>query len=215
MDNRRILIPYSEIKNQINEGDLFLFRGTGWTSSFIQRAGRGKYSHVGAASWSNGPCNPDPILECVEFREGAGGRAVNFENELKKHNGLIDVYRTTPYYNKYYLNPETRLVEKTLFTFNGKTATRIMRKMTGLPYGWRRIWWMAKYELALLRWFYNMNDMTNDELEDVIYPVCSTTIAYTWNKIGFDLIPNKADSWISPSDVARSALISYIFTPIL
>jgi hypothetical protein len=215
MSNIRILVPYEECKSKILEGDILLFRGAGTASRFIRRASKGIYTHVGAASWANGPTNPEPILECVEFREGVGGRTVYFENELRKHNGTIDVYRTTPYYNKFFYDPEKKSVESVLQTFDGKAVTRVMRKMTGLPYGWRRIWWMAKHDIPCLRWFYQIEDLMDDKLNAVVYPVCSTAIAHAWNTINFDLIPNQSDSWSSPSDISRSCLLSYVFTPIL
>jgi len=210
----RFEIPYLEAMPLIQEGDLFLFRGQGIASSFIRRASRGTYTHVGTASWVNGTNNP-PILECVEFREGVGGRSVNFENELRKHNGTIDVYRTTPYYNKQFYNDATKKVENKLLTFDGKAVTRTMRKMTGLPYGWKRIWWMAKHELAIIRLWYKIEDVMDDKLNAVVYPVCSTAIAHAWNTIDFDLIPNQSDEWSSPADISRSSIVSYLFTPIL
>ena len=88
---RRKHLKFSEAREHLKEGDVLLFRGTGIVSFFIKRASEGKYSHVGVASavGSNG----STIWECVEFREGKGGRTVNLEQYVKQHSGTIDVYR--------------------------------------------------------------------------------------------------------------------------
>jgi hypothetical protein len=208
----RLILPYKEIKKFINEGDVLLFRGQGWISRIISSQTDSSYSHVAVASWSNGDANTDEgLLECVEFREGYGGRTVNLEVEVDKHSGLIDVYRPIPTFTTMIFNPETKEVKTFQKDFAGKPVTRIMRKMTGLPYGWKRIWWMVKQKLVFFR-FMSKEHLMNDRLGVIIYPVCSTAVAHSFNMNAFDLLNNKSDEATEPGHIALSPRIQYLFT---
>lgn len=212
----KIILPIEEARLLIREADVLLFRGNGFLSRLVQKAGEGSYSHVALASWYNGS-RDSSLLEVVEFREGKGGRTVNLTSAYKTHleNNLIDVYRVNkPIYKTYY-NPLTKKVEKVAVDFNAKGITRCMRNLTGLPYGWKRIWWIAKNKLAGLRCFMNIEEIDNDSsVIDLskIYPVCSTAVAACFSKYGYDLTKNRADEYTEPNDVARSAILSYLFT---
>lgn len=213
---KRIILPIEEARLLIREADVLLFRGNGLFSGLIQKAGEGSYSHVALASWYNGS-RESSLLEVVEFREGKGGRTVNltsaYNSQLQA--GLIDVYRVNkPIYRTFY-NPLTKKVEKVAVDFNAKGITRSMRNLTGLPYGWKRIWWIAKNKLAGFRWFVNTEDMDNDNSAidmSKIYPVCSTAVAACYSRYGYDLTPNRADEFMEPSDISRSAILNYLFT---
>jgi hypothetical protein len=89
-----------------------------------------------------------------------------------------------------------------------------MRILTGMPYGWKRMWWFAKRYLVGLRLFYDLEDLTSDEIEDIVYPVCSTAVSYAFSSYEYDLMKNKGDEWTKPSDVSESTLLHYICTPI-
>lgn len=207
-----LVLPYKEVKTQIMEGDILLFRGDSWVSKIISSQTDTTYSHVGIASWVNGDANTeDGQLECVEFREGYGGRAVNLEVEVNRLPNCIDVYRPIPIFAKMVYDLNTKRVEFTTKEFNGKAVTRTMRKMTGLPYGWKRIWCMAKKKLLFFR-FFSKESLMNDKLKDVVYPVCSTTAAYAFTKNDFDLLYNKSDEWMEPGHIALSPRINYLFT---
>ncbi len=221
----RIMLTYQKAKPLINEADVLLFRGKGWVSFFIQKAAESPYSHVGVASWVNGRHNTkDGILDCVEFREGKGGRAVNLEIQVNNLPGQIDVYRPIPSVTQWKFCPNPNFIVKQQAevgqepfillrnNLDAKQVTDTMRRMTGLPYGWKRIWWLAKHKMVGFRLFTDVNSLMCDTLEDVVYPVCSTTVAYAFNKAGFDLIHNKCDQWTEPGDIARSARLSYLFT---
>lgn len=206
------LLDYSVAKPLIQEADLLLFRGTSLVSWFIGKATESRYSHVGMASWVNGNTDPGAVLECIEFREGGGGRAMNLERVVRRYPETIDVYRPIPVWASWEFDPvthETKLVEK---EFDGKAVTRTMRKLTGLPYGWRRMWWIAKHKMVGLRFLYNQDDLMIDDVEDVVYPVCSTAAAYAYNKNGYDLMHNRSDQWTQPSDIAMSTRLAGLFT---
>jgi hypothetical protein len=217
----KILIKYDDALDLIQEGDVLLFRGKGIVSNLIQRAGDGAYSHVGLATWHN--CakrcltSGTPLLEVTEFREGFGGRTTNLAVSYAAHINaqVVDVYRAAETLTRLKFDPGTRQTLSTVIPFDGKAVTDCMRRMTGLPYGWQRIWWIARRKLAFIRWFYTRYDITDDTAKadfSHVYPVCSTAVAACFSSIGYDLVPNRSDEWIEPSDVSRSALLNYLFT---
>ncbi len=216
----RVLIKYDDALDLIQEGDVLLFRGRGIVSSVIQKAGDGKYSHVGLATWHNcvKRCEKgSPLLEITEFSEGYGGRTTNLAVSYahKLENELIDVYRAPETLTKLKFDSGTRQVISATIPFDGKGVTNAMRRMTGLPYGWWRIWEIAKRKLAFIRWYYTSYDITDDLKKadfSNVYPVCSSAVAACFSGIGYDLVGNKADEWTEPSDVARSPLLNYMFT---
>jgi hypothetical protein len=205
-------LSFSYAKELIHEADVLLYRGRSWQSFFIGRAGQTTYTHAGLASWVNGHADTDAILETVEFKEGKGGRSVNLERTIQENPGIIDVYRPIPIWHKWKFNVDELVPRLETKEFNGKAVTRTMRRLTGLPYGWRRIWWIAKQKMVGLRLWYSPNDLMVDEVSDIVYPVCSTAVAYSFNKNGFDLLNNRSDEWTEPGHIANSTRLSYLFT---
>ena len=206
----QIQVSFSKARFLLHEGDVLLFRGQGIVSSFIKRAGEGQYSHVGVASRVK-DFDGKHMWECVEFREGRGGRSVNLERYVAGNDGIIDVFRPTKV-RRYSEFDGTEVREREI-TFNGRRVTSCMRRMTGLPYGWRRILWIMLHKLPFLRFLYPMGSLVDDSLNDEpIYPVCSTATAHCFASIGWDLTHHRANQYMEPSDVARSAILDYLFT---
>jgi hypothetical protein len=203
-------VLFSQAKSLIKEGDILLFRTRGIVPFLIRRAGEGQYSHVAIASAHR--TRGSFFWECVEFREGSGGRSVLLERQVILHDGLIDVYRPISPRINISFSSETGKVSETRTKFNGREVTKRMRRMTGLPYGWKRLWWIAKHKLFGLRLLYSMSEVTDDSIVDDIYPVCSTAIAACFRKAGFDLVKNRSDQATEPSDIARSTSLQYLFT---
>ena len=211
---KEIKVNFKMAENLLQEGDVLLFRSNSIISFFIQRATEGQYSHVGLAS-SHGD-NGGKIWECVEFREGYGGRTINLERYIQDYtndNSFIDVYRASKYKKIYVYNKDYQKIEEQTIAVDNKIITNTMRKMTGLPYGWKRIAWIAQHKIPFLRLLYSMDSLVDDNnLDDFIYPVCSTAVAYSFSKTGYDLVNHRSDEATSPADIARSPLLSYIFT---
>jgi len=163
---------------------------------------------VGVASRPNG------LIEVVDFHGSTGGGVShNLARIVKNQPGEIDVYRPSPIWTNLTFKDNKVNVEVKEFTPKiARSITNTMRKMTGLPYGWKRIWWMAKRKLVGLRIFYNPTDLINDELDAIIYPVCSTAVAYAFSKEGFDLIKNKSDNWSEPGHISLSTNLNKLFT---
>lgn len=206
---QKISVPFSEAKSLLREGDVLLFRGRGLASFFIQRAGEGKYSHVGVAS-AHGD-NGGKFWECVEFREWKGGRTISLERYVQQNSGVIDVYRPKSCIQKAYFDSPSSWGEYEA-CFDGKKVTNLMRKMTGLPYGWKRIWWIATRKIPFLRFLYDVDSIVKDYDEQLVYPVCSTAVSYCFSRIDYDLTHHRSDNAMEPNDVARSPLLHYFFT---
>ena len=210
-----ILVPYHEAKPYIEEADVLLFRGKGLSSWLIKRYGSGVHSHAGMAHWDG------DNLECVEFREFKGGRATALKRQVETHPDNIDVFRAAHliHRNQFSAWPETDLqsvkVEYTeqeqINIFSASMAgnvTDVMLDLTGLPYGWKNIWKLARHYLPFAR--LAKQNIKDDDPMNVF--VCSTAVAYAFRKAYVDPVPYLADSAVMPADLARSALFKYQFT---
>ena len=200
-----ILVPYHEAKAYIKEADVLLFRGRGLSSWMIQRYGSGVHSHAGMAHWDG------DNLQCLEFREFKGGRATSLKRQVETHPDNIDIFRPahTVHHNQFSVWPETD-IEK-IHIFNESMAdgvTDVMIKLTGLPYGWKNIWKLARHYIPFAR--LAKQNIKDDDPMNVF--VCSTAVAYAFRKAYVDPVPYLADSAVMPADLARSALFKYQFT---
>tara|TARA_R110000824_G_scaffold282601_18_gene470916 strand:- start:1427 stop:2041 length:615 start_codon:yes stop_codon:yes gene_type:complete len=189
------ILPYAEARSLIQEGDVLLFRGKGLISWLIKRYGSGVHSHSAIAHWD------DDNLECVEFREFRGGRAVSLKTQIETHPNNIDVFRAA---NVVQYGEER-------FEFTNETAkevSNIMINLSGLPYGWKNICKLIKHYLPF--WRLAKQNVKDDDPTKVF--VCSTAVAYAYRKAYLDPVPYLADSAVMPSDLARSSLFRYQFT---
>ncbi len=196
---------FDEAKDLIQEGDILLFQGQSLFSWLIKTASQSQYSHVGLASWVK---NGGPTLECIEFRENKGGRSVNLATQLSVP---IDIYRPINQFQT--LELQHGQVITLDHKFDGRTITNCMRQYTGLPYGWQRIIWLLRFHIIGFRLFTNGKSL-DDNLSNLIYPVCSTAVAHCFHKHYVDLTHNRSNARMEPADIARSPLLNYLFTVI-
>ena len=189
------IVPYQEALNQIKEADVLLFRGEGLISWLIKRYGSGVHSHVGIAHWD------DDDLQCLEFREFKGGRAVSLKRVVENHPDNIDVFRVANSIEfgdvKYELTDEV-----------ADGITDVMKGITGLPYGWKNFWKLGRHYLPFCR--LAEQNVKDDDPTNVF--VCSTAVAYGYRIAYVDPVPYLADSAVTPADLARSAIFQYKFT---
>lgn len=188
-------VPFSEAKILIAEGDLLLFQG----NPLIAIAGRGRYSHAAkVARWGSD-------LFCLEVREFHGGRAIMLQSLVERYPGKIDVFESNP--NNQW--PEYRC----------HASTRFMRRLTGCRYGWRNVFRAALSHMALTRLFFrpSCQDMDDQQVFTQLpgkeTPFCSQAVVMA-ERIGgtVDPVPQLADRWTEPSDLARSPFYRYRFT---
>lgn len=204
-------LPYDSVGvNLIEEGDVLLFRGGSFVSRVIQKLGGGLYSHCALASW-NGPSKN--ILECIEFREWKGSRTTALRQQVAEFDGLIDVFRPDRKCFNYKVKIERDgkiTISEEEKIFNGQLITDDFRRLTGLPYGWTRIFAIAMRKLSFFRIY--SSDIDIDDLGVDLAMVCSTSIAYLFRKHFVDLVRFKPDTVTEPSDLSRSPVLNYLFT---
>jgi hypothetical protein len=114
-------VKYQQYIPLAKEADVLLFRGQSIISRFIQRASESIYSHVAVASKYNG------TVECIEFREGKGGRTVNLEEQVRQNNGKIDVYRPSPFVVKTVYDSDYDRTQLSIKHLKPKEITRSIR----------------------------------------------------------------------------------------
>jgi hypothetical protein len=207
-----LLVPYREATLQIEEADVLLFRSEGPISWLIKRYGSGVHSHAALAHWDG------DNLQCVEFREFKGGRAVSLERIIEEHPENVDVFRaakivqytdcqdTCPKCGMGWSCPTDERHDLTEEV--AKNISDAMLGITGLPYGWKNFWKLAKHYLPFCR-LAEQNIKDNDPTNVF---VCSTAVAYAYRMGYVDPVPYLADIAVTPADLARSALFKYRFT---
>jgi len=183
----RNLVRYGEVREEIQDGDLLLFR----RRNLISIAGRGEHSHAAKAAWWAGD------LFCLEVRELAGGRAVTLSSQVERCPGRIDVYQT---------NPEGRWPE-----YDRAGATRFMRRLAGCQYGWVNLIAVSFLHLPWIRLCIRAN--TDDRAVSRRPPFCSQAVAMA-DRIGggVDPVRHLTDRLTEPCDLARSPFYRYRFT---
>lgn len=212
MPQNYIEIKYEDARSLIQEADVLLFRNKGFFPYWIKQATESPYTHVALASWLHDEKGVPIHLECVEFREWKGGRVVNLSTVVKSSNKRIDVYRAPNYIPIIKFDDEKNEIVRGLIRLNKLDITQCMRQLTGLPYGWRRIFWLATFHLGILRLIPSAKAYCDALENDVVYPVCSTTVAHCYQKHFVDLTHNRCNARMEPSDVARSPILNYLFT---
>jgi hypothetical protein len=184
-----ILLPYSQARRRIRDGDLLLFRRkSGVMQKLITVAGRSEYCHAAMAAWWNGR------LMCLETVQGRGGRAVLLSHVVGEDPNLIDVYR---------------VVRGCQRRFDRAGAVLAMIETTGKRYGWTNLARAAMYHLPIVRLFTIPLD---DDRANGSLPFCSDAVSRALRAGGIDPVPNLSDAGTEPGDLARSAVIAYRFT---
>lgn len=209
--DKRCIIPYTDALSLFEDADILLFRGNSWISYLIKKASSGYYSHAAITSWNRDENGKKLGLEVLEYREFIGSRASSFKNYIEKNSGLIDVYRAYPVRQEMSFDCDKYIIKTQLKKIDTRAIVNEFRELTGLPYGYRAIWEMAKRQIVFLRWF-NNPDYFEDDRKMPKYPVCSTVIAYLYQKYYSDLLKYQSTAFMSPSSLAQSPLLSYMFT---
>ncbi len=178
---------YSDVRRQIADGDLLLFR----RHSVVSIVGRGLHTHAAKAAWW------DEDLFCLEIRQLVGGRAVTLSSQVRRYPDRIDVYE---------VNPDGRWPE-----YDRPGAVRYMRRLTGCDYGYRGLIATALLHLPVIRWFVRAD--VDDRAFDRRPPFCSHACAMS-DRLGggVDPVPHLADRFTEPADLARSSFYRYRFT---
>lgn len=209
---KKHLVPFSRAVPLLNTGDVALFRGCSVISLLISGYTDSKYTHVGLIKVDD----HDKICELVEFREFKGGRTSNLERAVESASGRIDIYRPIdPFVT---LTPEwdadgNLQLSTEEIPFEGKRVVRALKLLTGHPYGWSRVLWIWLRKAVFLRLFTSFVPEKGDDVNaELDCPVCSTSVAYVFNRSGFLLLNNKNPNLVEPGEIALSPRLQYLFT---
>ena len=170
--NEPIHADYADVRREIRNGDLLLFRRRNVLTRLIAVAGRSQYVHAAMAGWWH------DRLMCVEMTAG-GGRAQLLSNIVEQWPGVIDVYEA---------NAERR-------RFSRRRALLAMIGITGRRYGWANLARAALLHLPAFRFLVHPN--TNDAETSTWPPFCSQAVSMADRAGGID--PRRTSPIDSPS----------------
>lgn len=83
----RVCLDYPDIREQIQDGDILLFRGTSWFSRLLRWGMRSPYSHSGILGWWNGRLM---VLEAVP----TGVMASRMSLIVQQYSGQVELWTT-------------------------------------------------------------------------------------------------------------------------
>ena len=203
-----VLVPFSKAPPHLKEADVLLFRGVGAVSWAIKRYSGGIHSHAGMIH------RDGEHIQCVEFREFKGGRSVSLKTQVESHPDPIDVFRVVDClrYDSFAMSELSGDVTgKMSLEFTDDIAQKVtgtMMDLTGLPYGWKNFFKLAKHYAP----FFRLAEQNVKATAPSEVFVCRTAVAFSYRSAYYDPVPYLSDSSVSPADLARSALFKYQFT---
>ena len=171
-------LKYDEVRSQIRNGDVFMYRGKGIQSTIIQWVTRSPYSHAGISAWWN---------ERLMVMEAKGNGVVvsPFSRSVGQYHGDVEWFGSTRE-----ISEEDRL-KMVIFA----------QEELGKTYGrWKAI------VLGIQTLFQRSPDK-RDRLKKQKNVFCSEYIAQIYNSIGLDLKKKTSDQFMKPADVANSPLL--------
>lgn len=203
---KRLILPYNEASELLQEADVLLFEhgafpSVGW---LIAKYSQSPYSHVGLASKEGKNWN------CLEFREFIGSRKYPLEQYVKDQPGKIDVFRAC--HKLVFPSFEYGHVFDKELVFYPEIAHKITdsaRELIGQSYSWYLIYSMTASFIPFLRL---KQKIKFEDESDTISFVCSTLVNYTYRRHYTDLVKFLPDYYTKPGDIARSPVLNYLFT---
>lgn len=201
---------YDAVRDEIQTGDVLLYRGKSLISRAIRMIGRTPYSHAGMAGWING--TEHARLFAYEMHMFAGGTATHLRAHAKLWPRQIDVYHVSDMHVEFKFLNASRTLQGYPQSYDRRAAMAQMADFCepGV-YGWSHLWWIALLNLPVVRWFAKRS--TGDQLHDGEHPpFCSEAVAFAIKQSFTDVVPNTPDHFTHPADLARSPLLHYKFT---
>jgi hypothetical protein len=176
MENK--ISKYEEVRLQIKNGDVIMYKGTKILPRLIRWLMGSPYSHAGIAVWWN---------ERLMVMEAAmrGVMISPLSLTIYRHKGSVEWFSC-----KKEISKEDRL-KMVIFAQEelGKSYARWKSLLFGLKV-------LFKRDLG-----------KKDELRMENKLFCSQYVAQIYNSIGLDLKKNREDRFMSPGDIARSPLL--------
>lgn len=184
---------YKASRNQIEPGDLLLFRNS---ASAIADESRTPYSHAGVAAWYG------DVLLCAESRELRGGRIVTLSSQVRRYPKRIDVFR-----------PQVSYPIR-------KKAAELAIKQAGHEYNYWGLFACCLLHLPILRrilrYFPDTTDVALTAWESPKF--CSQLACWCYRlaakgQMGFwDPVPDLGDRFCEPGHLALSGSFRRVLT---
>jgi hypothetical protein len=172
------ILRYEEVRDQIRNGDVFMYKGKAIFSSIIRWVTRSPYSHAGMAVWWN------ERLMVMEAK-GNGVVASPFSRSIGHYRGEVEWFSCVKE-----ISDEDRL-KMVIFA----------QEELGKSYGrWKAILLGIR---TLFEWDLDKRDRMR--LENKLF--CSEYVARIYNSIGLDLKRKRSDRFMKPVDIANSSLL--------
>ncbi len=171
-------LKYNDVRTQIKNGDVFMYRGKTFQSSIIQWVTGSPYSHAGITAWWN------ERLMVMEAK-GNGVVASPFSRSVGQYHGDVDWFASTRE-----ISEEDRL-RMVIFA----------QEELGKTYGrWKAM-------ILGIQTLFQRNPDKRDRLRKQKKLFCSEYISQIYNSIGLDLQKKMSDHFMKPADVANSPLL--------
>lgn len=169
---------YEEIRFQIKNGDVFLYRGKGMVAGIIRWLTHSTYSHAGIAVWWNERLM---VMEAVM----RGVRITPLSRNIYQHKGSVEWFTC-----KKEISDEDRL---RMVIFGQEELGKRYAIWKAILLGWKLL---LKRDLS-----------ERDQLRQENKLFCSQYVAQIYNSVGLDLRSKREDRFMSPVDIARSPLL--------
>lgn len=177
------IVKYNEVRNQIKDGDILLYKGKGiFTSglvpSIVQWVTRSPYAHAGIAAWWN---NRLMVIEAI----GSGVIANPISLSLKRYKATVEWFQ----------------YEEEISDDERRNIVRHAQEELGKGYAiWRTVWFAIN--ILFIR---NFEERDKRREENKYF--CSQFVAHVYSSAGLDLKKNRADGEMAPMDIAQSRLL--------
>jgi hypothetical protein len=172
---QHVRLDYSEIREQIRDGDILLFRGTSWFSRLLRWGTRSQYSHSAILGWWNGRLM---VLEAVP----TGVMASRMSIVVQQYSGDVELWTTDDDLARAEVIRAAQLLIGRRYS-----KLKLLRNLRRLIFGRRR------------------DEPGDPDLdappEDF---VCSEFVSTVWRAGGVDLAKDAPDVFTKPGDIATS-----------
>ncbi len=172
---------YEDIRNQIRNGDVLMYRGKSWESRIIMLVTKSKFSHAGIAVWWN-----QRLMVMEAIGKGVVVRPLSLS--VQRYYGDVELYQA---------------VEEVSDADRLKLIMLAQQEL-GKEYA---TW---KATLLGLKILFQTNKEKRDSLRRERQLFCSYYVAHCYNSIGKDLKHGVSDRFMTPGDIAQSPVLKQV-----
>lgn len=172
---------YNEIRNQIKNGDVLMYRGKSLQSRIIMFVTRSRFSHAGIAVWWNERLM---VMEAV----GKGVVITPLSQSVGKYDGRVELFTSKEEIPD---NERLRMITCAQEELGKEYAT----------------WKAVRVGIKILL---SKNRERRDRLRRERQLFCSQYVAQIYNSVGRDLKRGVSDRFMTPGDIANSPLLKHV-----